>query len=85
MTSREFDLLDEIYFVQSFDSLSVSLGWEDAVILSTLKSLYSQGWIRCYHHPTKEVLPAEIDLENNYQNYHYLASKEGLIAHNSIE
>jgi hypothetical protein len=85
MTDRENDLLNEIYFVQSFEVLSAVLGWKDEVILETLKSLYDKEWIRCYKTPSDEVMPEEISLESKYKTYYYLASKKGLFAHNSTE
>ena len=85
MTDQEFELLDEIYFVRSYDEISSALQWEDARILSTLQSAYKKGWIRCYITPTQEDMSDEVNLSSNYKKYYYLASKEGLFAHNSIE
>ena len=85
MTDLEFDLLDEIYFVKSYAEISAALGWEDNKILSTLKSLFEKGWIRCYKSPTEEILNDNIDLDVGYKIYFYLASKSGLFAHNSTE
>jgi hypothetical protein len=85
MTGRENDLLNEIYFVQSFENLALELGWEDDVILETLLSLHSKGWIRCYTTPSDEVMTEEINLKGNFKKYLYLASKKGLFAHNSTE
>ena len=85
MTGRENDLLDEIYFIQSFINLAASLGWKDDIVLETLKSLHAKGWIRCYKTPSEEVTSEDIDLESNFKEYYYLASKKGLFAHNSTE
>ena len=85
MSDLEFDLLDELYFVKSFTEISGVLGWEDEKILKTLISLMEKGWIRCYFTPTEEILNEEIDLAGNFRDYYYLASKDGLFAHNSTE
>ncbi|HLF34807.1 MAG TPA: hypothetical protein VI583_11240 [Cyclobacteriaceae bacterium] len=85
MTESEFDLLDEIYLMRSYDQLAGSLEWDDGKILATLESLFQKGWIRCYISPTEEVLQEEIDLRESYRKFLYLASKEGLKAHNSNE
>jgi hypothetical protein len=85
MNDLENDLLDEIYFVQSYKDLAANLGWNDDAILETLVSLYAKQWIRCYKTPTEEILSEEIDLESDYKKYYYLASKKGLFAHNSTE
>ena len=85
MTDLEFDLLDELYFVKSYDEISNTLGWEDKRIFDTLVSLLEKGWIRCYYSPTEEILDQEIELAGNFRKYFYLASRDGLVAHNSTE
>jgi hypothetical protein len=85
MTDLEFDLLDELYFVKSYPEIRKALEWEDEKILSTLKTLLEKGWIRCYFSPTEEIMNEEIHLEGNFMKYYYLASKDGLFAHNSTE
>lgn len=86
MNRLEFDLLDELYFVKSYNEISDSLEWEDKKILKTLQSVYAKGWLRCYLTPTQEILDDDdIDIEKNYKKYFYLASKAGLFAHNSNE
>ena len=85
MTDSEFELLDELYFVKSFEEIRSTLRWEDGKICETLGLLLEKGWIRCYKSPTDEILDGKIDLAGNCHNYFYLASKEGLVAHNSTE
>lgn len=85
MTDLEFDLLDELYFVKSFEEIRNALGWEDEIILKTLGSLLERGWIRCYFTPTQEIMDDEIDLPGKFRKLFYLASKDGLFAHNSTE
>lgn len=81
MSDQEFDLLDELYFIQSYEGLRGALGWEDARVAEVLKSTYDKGWIRCYDDPGHEVTAREVDLLKHYARYHYLASKAGLLAH----
>lgn len=83
MSDLEFDVLDELYFVQSFSDLRAVLQWDDPVLRDTLEQLYHKGWIRCYTSPTEELFGEDIDLETQYHTYYYLASKAGLFAHNS--
>ncbi|MFW5726897.1 MAG: hypothetical protein ACOCW4_03425 [bacterium] len=47
-----------------------------------MQQLLEKGWIRCYLSASEEALEDEIDFENKYQTYYYLASKKGLLAHN---
>jgi len=85
MSDLEFDVLDELYFVQSFDQLKLTLDWEDDLLRDTLRKLLNKKWIRCYLHPNEEIFGDDIDFEPSYRKYYYLASKEGLFAHNSID
>ncbi|MCH7400728.1 hypothetical protein ACFOUP_12205 [Belliella kenyensis] len=83
MTTKEFDLLDELYFVQHYSYLKEALNWEDDVLLSTLQSLHDQGYIKCLKSPDEEVFNS-VDLPNQGVNYYYLATKKGLMDHNTI-
>ncbi|MCH7409166.1 hypothetical protein MM239_07165 [Belliella sp. DSM 111904] len=83
MTTKEFDLLDELYFVQHYNYLKDALDWEDDVLLSTLQSLYDQGYIKCLASPDEEVFN-DVDLPNQGVDYYYLATKKGLMDHNTI-
>ena len=82
MTDQQFDLLDELYFIQSFDDLQLALGWSEENLKGVLAELVKKGWVRCYLNKNEEVVPGDIRLEKNYNHYFYLASKAGLFAHN---
>ena len=84
MTEIEFEVLDELYFLQSYQYLINTLKMEDDNLKETLSILITKGWVRCYRSPTEEVDFEHSIFEKNYRNYHYLASKAGLLAHNSI-
>lgn len=83
MSEREFDLLDELYFVQDYEFIKISLGWEDEVLFATLNSLYQAGMIKCLTGPDTERFDA-VDLYSEGKNLFYLATKKGLMAHNSL-
>jgi hypothetical protein len=85
MSDLEYDVLDELYFVQSYTQLRDTLRWDDLMLKTTLESLLRKDWIRCYSSPTDELLGNEIDLETRFNSYYYLASKTGLFAHNSSD
>jgi hypothetical protein len=85
MSDLEYDVLDELYFVQSYTQLRDTLRWDDLMLKTTLESLLRKDWIRCYSSPTDELLGNEIDLETRFHSYYYLASKTGLFAHNSFD
>lgn len=83
MTSIEFDVLDELYFLQSYMYLINTLKIDDKILHKTLLMLIKKGWVICYSSPTVEVKFEKRKFEKGYKNYHYLATKAGLLAHNS--
>ncbi len=82
MSDLEFDVLDELYFVVPFSHLQRELDIEEPVLKDTLLKLLAKGWIKCFLSASEEAVSEEIDLENRYSKYFYLASKAGLLAHN---
>jgi DNA-binding HxlR family transcriptional regulator len=83
MTDLEFEILDEIYFVESFENLQKKLEIEKQVLKDTLKQMIEKGWVKCFANQYTEVVFDTHSFEEKYQIYHYLATKEGLLAHNS--
>ena len=55
MSDLEFEVLDELYFVQPYSQLRNTLNWDDSMLRSTLESLLHKDWIRCYSSPTEEL------------------------------
>ncbi len=85
MSDLEFDVLDELYFIQSYDSLLKAIDLEESVLRSILGKLLNKGWIRCYRSASDEIPIDEIDLQTEYMKYLYLASKSGLLAHTTSD
>lgn len=83
MTTIEFDVLDELYFLQSYDFLIKTLKLTDEPLREVLRELLKKGWLKCYSSPIEELTFESSEFERDYQNYHYLATKAGLLAHNS--
>ncbi|MCU0400592.1 MAG: hypothetical protein MUE75_06195 [Algoriphagus sp.] len=83
MSDLEFDLLDELYFVQGFDYLQESLGWEDEVLMETLTSLYKKAMIKCLTGPDEERFD-QVDIFKEGKELYFLATKKGLMAHNTL-
>ncbi len=82
MTDDEFDLIDELYFVQSYDYLKQELDWEDEKLLVILQRLVDKEWINCFSNPDEEIFD-DPDIQNKGKGYFYLASKKGLLAHHA--
>lgn len=85
MSDLEYDVLDQLYFVQSFIQLNESLHWDEDMLRDTLEKLLKKGWIKCYSSPTEGIPEDEIDFPIQYRKYFYLATKEGLFAHNTTD
>ena len=83
MTDKEFEVLDELYFVTHFKELNKATELDQEDLKAILDSLWQKGWLRCYSGVDNELDEDNIDLENQFDKYHYLASKEGLMAHNT--
>lgn len=81
MTEHEFDLLDELYFVITYSELQAKLVWEHEILTMELGKLYERKWIKILDKSTMlemENMPDKID-QNDYL---FLATKQGLLAHN---
>ena len=82
MTNIEFEILDELYFVISFNELLVQLDFDKELLVNELRKLYQKGWIRIYDGIDKE-LENHVLLDESFSKYQFLASKKGLFEHNS--
>jgi hypothetical protein len=82
MSDLEFDVLDELYFVTHFKELKNATNLSVESLKSTLTELYHKGWLKVYESVAAEISDKQVNMDHNFQNYFYLASKEGLLAHN---
>jgi len=84
MNDLEYELLDELYFVISFQDLQETLGWTESTLLAQLVPLLQKNWIKCLDFQDN-ILPASPEnLPDYYEKCLFLATKEGLKAHNSL-
>ena len=83
MSDAEFDLLDELYFVQPFSYLQETLAWEDGPLLAALNSLYRGGLVKCLRSPDEERFD-EVNVLEEGKDLYFLATKKGLMAHNAL-
>jgi hypothetical protein len=83
MSDDEFELLDELYFLQHYEDIKNNLDWGEEKLLITLKQLLDREWIKCYFSPEEEVFEP-IDLVEQGKGLYYLATKKGLLEHNSL-
>ncbi len=83
MTDQEFDVLDELYFVQSFEEVMEASGLDSATLRQVLEDMQEKGWIRVMSSRSDNDQDGEINIRGHYDKYFYLATKSGLMAHNS--
>lgn len=86
MIDIAFDILDELYFVQTFHYLQDTLKIEKELLKRELWLLLQKGWIKCLEGKGIDMVVELKDgatFEQQYQNYSYLATKEGLFAHHT--
>ena len=83
MTDREYEIVDALYFTVSFEYLEKELETEAIQLRDELIALMDKGWVKSMTKISEEEMNDKKELINNYRNYNYLASKAGLLAHNS--
>lgn len=83
MNELEFEVLDQIYFVESFAKIQQVVEVDEITLKNTLKIMIEKGWVKCFLNQFSEVVSTTEDFEENFRDYYYLATKEGLLAHNS--
>lgn len=86
MTDLEFDILDELYFVTNWNDLADALGRPvaDPDLRAAVEGLVRRGLVRTYFpDPDSEMAYQPLLFGEHYRQMLYLASKAGLLAHNS--
>ena len=85
MTENEFTILDELYFVTSYPDLKSTSALSDNELCAALHDLIAKGYIKIlYPDPDTEHTYDEHSFGLHCQDYFYLATKAGLVVHNSI-
>lgn len=82
MTSKQFEILDELYFVISYNEIRIVTALTDEELCAELTGLFSEGWLRVFKSPS-DTKDYELISDEILMNSYLLASKSGLKAHNS--
>lgn len=82
MTDLEFDVLDELYFVQPYNAILQATGLHEDELTSTLSELIAKGWVKCFADQQANQPIDRGNLVGDWKSYFYLATKEGLLVHN---
>ena len=84
MTDIEFELIDNLYFVQSFEALCKTMGMNEYEMKQQLLSLVQKDWVKVMDKQTDEEISNIEIWTAACDNYFYLATKKGLFEHNTL-
>lgn len=84
MTDEEFDVLDAIYFVAGFEEIKQEAELSTEELVDVLIKLWEKDWLRCLVDKENDIKPEDVNIRKNYNEYYFLASKKGLLAHNGV-
>ncbi|WKV11586.1 hypothetical protein [Marivirga harenae] len=85
MNDQEIDLMDELYFVQSYNEVKDALGWENESLQTHLLALNQKEYIKILVNHDEEY-PHQIKDRNSvpWNDLYFLATKKGLLEHNGF-
>ncbi len=83
MEDWQFEILDELYFVTGYEELEDKLPDLKSNLRIYLEDLWHQGWVKIIDRQTEEEIFDLNKFDLTYKEYNYLATKAGLMAHNS--
>ncbi|ADR20630.1 hypothetical protein MATR_17450 [Marivirga tractuosa] len=84
MNDQEIDLLDELYFVQSYKEVKTALDWEDAQLQKYLFSLNQKEYIKMLINQDEEYDGIKDFDKIPWEDLYFLATKKGLLEHNGF-
>ncbi len=82
MSDEEFEVIDELYFVTSYQDLKSTTDYSDNSLKSILVGLIEKGWIKVYKSVDVEIDLGQVE-QHDLVTCFFLASKKGLFEHNS--
>jgi hypothetical protein len=84
MDDLAFDIMDELYFVTAFPAVARQINLPEADLGRHLEELVVLGYVKCFYpDPDTEIAYQEAEFARRCREYYYLATKAGLVAHNS--
>jgi hypothetical protein len=85
MNDQEIDLMDELYFVQSYKEVKDALGWKDENLQNQLLGLYKREFIKILIDHDQDY-PHKIESIESvpWGELYFLATKKGLLEHNGF-
>jgi hypothetical protein len=85
MNEQEIDLMDELYFVQSYAEVKRAIDWEDALLQKYLLGLYEKEYVKMLTNHDEEYQGSTKNLDHiPWNELYFLATKKGLLEHNGF-
>lgn len=85
LSEIEYEILDAIYFVEPFENILAECSAPANIVADVLKQLIHKKYVVAmrYDEAKEDYVRSFIYDSDNMNAYSYLATKEGLLAHNS--
>jgi hypothetical protein len=85
LSDIEYDILNAIYFVEPFDTIKSECKAPEAIIADVLKQLIDKKYVTPmeFDEAKQEYIRTYFYDSDNMRAYFYLATKDGLMAHNT--
>ncbi|MFQ3577080.1 MAG: hypothetical protein SNJ77_11660 [Cytophagales bacterium] len=83
MSELEFEVLDELYFAIDIHNLSQQTGINIEDLRDLIWEMKKKDWVKVMRDFDDEIDPEESEFKQFFEKYHYIASKKGLLLHNS--
>ena len=86
LTELEFQILDSVYFVESFEHIVEEAMEPPAVVKDELRTMIDRGLIQVmmFDEGKGDFIRTTIFDADNMQDYSFLATKDGLLKHNGF-
>lgn len=83
MSDLEFDVLDQLYFVIGLEELSKEMEMDEVELWNVLRGMIKKEWVKVMKNQSDEEVDWTQISEEALHPYVFLATKKGLLAHNS--
>jgi len=83
LTDLEYRVLDELYFVSSFQNLQDNLVEEKSLVINALKNLLENNLVTQVKMEAGKEEKLDVPDPASIEHSYFVASKKGLLIHNS--
>lgn len=84
LTDLQFQILDSVYFVESFENIREEADATLPVIVAEMRYLIDKGWMQVmqFDEEKDDYVRTAIFDTDHLEEYHFLATRDGLMKHN---